>query len=51
MAVVNGYDGIDIDYEALRAGARDSFSAFIAELGTALHAKDKLLRSHICQNL
>ncbi|NLZ44452.1 MAG: hypothetical protein GX894_06310, partial [Clostridia bacterium] len=43
LAVVNGYDGIDIDYEALRAGARDSFSAFIAELGTALHAKDKLL--------
>ncbi|NLY89596.1 MAG: hypothetical protein GX085_08270 [Firmicutes bacterium] len=43
LVMTNGYDGIDIDYEALRAGARDAFSAFIAELGRALHAKDKLL--------
>lgn len=43
LVINNGYDGIDIDYEALRAGVRDHFSAFIAELGTALHEKGKLL--------
>lgn len=43
LVMENGYDGIDIDYEALRASARKDFSAFIAELGTALHEVDKLL--------
>jgi spore germination protein YaaH len=43
LVVANGYDGIDIDYEALRKEARNDFSAFIAELGEALHAVDKLL--------
>lgn len=38
-----GYDGIDIDYESLPSNLRPQFSAFIVELGEALHAKNKLL--------
>jgi spore germination protein len=38
-----GYDGIDIDYEALGAGLRDEYSAFIVDLAEALHAQGKLL--------
>lgn len=37
------YDGVDVDYEALPAEARDDFSAFIEALGTELHAHDRLL--------
>ncbi|MDA3626982.1 glycosyl hydrolase family 18 protein [Saccharopolyspora sp. WRP15-2] len=37
------YAGIDIDYENLRAGDRQAFSDFVAELGGALHAKGKTL--------
>lgn len=37
------YIGIDIDYEDLRAGDRDAFTAFIAHLGAELHAVDKKL--------
>ena len=32
----NGFDGIDIDYEAKKASTRDAFSAFLGELQTAL---------------
>lgn len=38
-----GFDGILIDYEALPRRQRDAFSAFVAELSAALHARDKLL--------
>ena len=37
------YDGVDVDYEALPAEARDDFTAFIEALAKALHARDKLL--------
>ena len=37
------YDGVDLDYEALPAEARDGFSALIESLAQALHAQDKLL--------
>ncbi|TDD70638.1 peptidoglycan hydrolase [Jiangella aurantiaca] len=43
LAVTEGYDGIDIDYEDLRAADRSAFSRFVAELGAALRAEGKLL--------
>ena len=39
----NGYDGIDIDYEGLRPEDRATFSVFVEELATALHADSKWL--------
>jgi len=41
--LARNYDGIDIDYEMLPDSLRPSFSAFIIELSTALHAHGKLL--------
>ncbi|MGH3547615.1 MAG: glycosyl hydrolase family 18 protein [Pseudonocardiaceae bacterium] len=38
-----GYAGIDIDYEDLRAGDRDAFTTFVTQLADALHDKDKIL--------
>ena len=38
-----GFDGINIDYEALRADQKSNFSLFIKELATALHKNNKLL--------
>ena len=38
-----GFAGIDIDYEDLRAADRDVFTAFVQELAGALHAVDKVL--------
>ncbi len=38
-----GYDGIDIDYEDLRAADREAFTTFVTRLGEALHAEDKVL--------
>ncbi|GAA2775869.1 glycosyl hydrolase family 18 protein [Saccharopolyspora taberi] len=37
------YDGIDIDYENLKAGDREVFTRFVTELGTALHGSGKRL--------
>lgn len=37
------FDGINIDYEALRLQQRDDFSTFVEELSEALHQKDKLV--------
>lgn len=37
------YDGIELDYEALPAEARDDFTALVEALAGALHARDKLL--------
>jgi spore germination protein len=38
-----GYDGIDVDWESLRAADRTSFSAFVGLLAVRLHAAGKLL--------
>ena len=39
----HGYDGIDVDWESLRAADRASFSAFVGLLAVRLHAAGKLL--------
>ncbi len=39
----HSYAGIDIDYEDLQAGDRQAFTAFVTSLGTALHARGKIL--------
>ncbi len=39
----NNFDGIDIDYEALKSYQKDDFSLFIEELSKELHKKDKIL--------
>lgn len=44
---VNGYDGIDLDYEDLKAADRAAYSAFVRELATALHAEGKLVTSSV----
>jgi spore germination protein len=38
-----GYAGIDIDYEDLRAADRETFATFVTRLAGALHAKNKIL--------
>ena len=38
-----GYDGVELDWESMDAGDRDAFSAFVADLATALHANGKIL--------
>lgn len=43
LTVDGGFDGIDIDYEALPVELRDNFTQFIRELAAALHAEGKLL--------
>ena len=47
LATGEGYDGIDIDYEHLRAADRDAFSDFLARLGDALRAEGKLLTAAV----
>jgi spore germination protein YaaH len=42
-AARDGLDGIDIDYESLKAADRDNFSAFVDTLSTKLHSTHKLL--------
>lgn len=43
LAVAGGYDGIDLDYENLRASERTAFTTFVQQLAAALHARGKLL--------
>ena len=43
LVTVNGFDGLDLDYESLNAEDRDDFSLFVEELAAALHARNKLL--------
>ncbi len=43
LVEANGYAGIDIDYEQLRAGDRQDFTTFCERLAGALHAKGKVL--------
>jgi spore germination protein YaaH len=47
LAVATGYDGIDLDYENLRATDRAAFTAFVQQLATALHAEGKLLTVNV----
>ena len=47
LAATENYDGIDIDYEHLRAVDRSSFSSFLQELGAALGADDKVLTTAV----
>jgi len=47
LAVANGYDGIDLDYEDLLASYRDAYTAFVNELAAALHAQGKLLTVNV----
>jgi len=39
----HGVDGVDVDWEAVRASRRDAFSAFVEELARRLHADDRLI--------
>lgn len=39
----NNFDGIDIDYEALKSSQRENFSLFIEDLSKELHKKNKIL--------
>ncbi len=43
LVVSKGYDGLDLDYESLRAEDRDEFSLFVETLASRLHARDKKL--------
>ena len=47
LAVAGGYDGIDLDYENLRASDRAAFSSFVQQLAGALHAQGKLLTVNV----
>jgi spore germination protein YaaH len=38
-----GFDGIDLDWEALKGKDRQPFAAFVEELGAALHAEGRFL--------
>ncbi len=47
LAVTNGYDGIDLDYENLGASDRPGFTTFVNQLAAALHANGKLLSVNV----
>lgn len=47
LAVDNGYDGIDIDYEHLRAEDREQYSEFLRKLGDALRGEGKILTTAV----
>jgi spore germination protein YaaH len=42
-----GYDGVDIDYEQMRAEDREAYSSFLRELAQPLHERGKLLTSGV----
>lgn len=43
LAIVNAYDGMDIDYEDLASASRSNFTAFVSVLRDKLHAAGKKL--------
>ena len=47
LAVTQGYDGIDLDYENLNASDRSAFTSFVNQLAAALHANGKLLTVNV----
>ncbi len=46
LVLNKGYDGIDVDYENLKAGDRTNFTSFIQQLASTFHAKGK--RVEVC---
>jgi len=47
LTTKDGWDGISVDIEKTPPGDRNNFSSFVAELGKALKAKDKVLNISI----
>lgn len=47
LAIEEGYDGIDIDYEHLQGEDREPLSTFLAKLGDALRAEGKVLTATV----
>ena len=43
LAAEHNFDGINIDYEALKRNQRENFTAFIEEFAQALHKEGKIL--------
>ena len=43
LAILNAFDGIDVDYERVPTASRANFTAFIATLAQKLHAANKKL--------
>jgi spore germination protein YaaH len=43
LAIANGFDGIDVDYERVPTASRAAFTAFVGSLGAKLHAANKKL--------
>jgi spore germination protein len=43
LAIANGFDGIDIDYERVPTASRAAFTAFVGSLSAKLHAANKKL--------
>jgi spore germination protein YaaH len=43
FVIAESYDGINIDYENLRADSREGFSSFMEQLSRALHDQGRLL--------
>ena len=43
LAIVNGFDGIDVDYERVPTTSRANFTAFVGSLAAKLHAANKKL--------
>lgn len=47
LVMREGYDGIDLDYESMRAEDREVYSVFLRQLSAALHAEGKVLTSSV----
>lgn len=43
LVELKGFDGVNIDYEFLEDSQTEDYTAFVNELGAALHAKGKIL--------
>src|SRR5438309_2592425 len=43
LAIMNAFDGIDVDYERIPTSSRANFTSFIATLAQKLHAANKKL--------
>jgi spore germination protein YaaH len=43
LAIANGFDGIDVDYERVPTASRAAFTSFVGSLAAKLHAANKKL--------